>query len=203
MKWKTLFLVFVASVDGLDRKTTFAQESSVKEVDSKSLSCQRYKLNIYRRNILSYYGFKPKLNTTGNWFIEHFKVNICKEEIYWTFLCHYKGIFFFATSCKAWKLVYMLNLFWRMLNLLPVATCQTLEEYFQLCSHTFGEVLGEYSFHLEILWPIFRSMLRIFWPQYLTFIVNALIGNVFLVILMLTLFCSYCKFLQYSFSSHR
>ena len=95
MKWKTLFLVFVASVDGLDRKTTFAQESSVKEVDSKSLSCQRYKLNIYRRNILLYNGFKPKLNTTGNWFIEHFKVNICKEEIYWTFLCHYKGVFFF------------------------------------------------------------------------------------------------------------
>ena len=79
------FLVFAASADGPERKTTFAQESSVKEVDSKSLSCQRYKLNIYRRNILSYYGFKQKTKQTGNWFIEHFKVNICKEEIYWTF----------------------------------------------------------------------------------------------------------------------
>ena len=36
------FLVFVAGADGLQRKTTFAQESSVKEVDSKSLSCNRY-----------------------------------------------------------------------------------------------------------------------------------------------------------------
>ena len=36
------FLVFVAGADGLERKTTFAQESSVKEVDSKSLSCHRY-----------------------------------------------------------------------------------------------------------------------------------------------------------------